>query len=70
MYLNMDVIYHLILHTTLKHFLLGVKKKKTTTISEIPKFTIEYCLQQLLSVVTLALPLFLCYVMGIFIPIE
>lgn len=39
-------------------------------ISEIPEFTVEYYLQELLSVVPLALPLFLCYFMGIFIPIE
>lgn len=78
----MSVVYHFILYFTLTHYLLplthyllsclfGMKKIKIKIeFSEIPKFTVEYHLQQLLSAVSLALPLCLCYVMGIFIPIE
>lgn len=70
----MSVVYIFILYITRTHYLLprlfGTKKKNKIDFSGIPKFTVEYHLQQLLSVVSLALPLCLCYVMGIFIPIE
>lgn len=70
----MAKVYHLILYITLTHVIefhvFSELKKNTALFSEIAKFTVEYLLQQLLSVVPLALPLFLCYVMGIFIPIE